>query len=68
LTFSACMRGADHPCRRGRVHANGPPGRARPGEGLSDKLLRGVPVTDADQDRAKAVIPLNGPPVLLFSG
>ena len=32
------------------------PGGKRPGEGLVDQILGGVPVTDADQDGAEAII------------
>ena len=42
---------------------DGAPGGAGPGEGLGDKLLRAVLVTDDDQDRAQAVVP--GTPVEL---
>jgi hypothetical protein len=50
------QRGADHPRRRGRMPADGAPRRQGPGEGLVNKILRAVPVTDADQDSAQALI------------
>ena len=51
------QRGAHHPRRGRRVPADGAPGGIRPGEGLGDKLLRAVLITDDDQDRAQAVVP-----------
>ena len=50
------QRGADHPRRRHRMPAHRAPGRPRSSEGLGNKLLRRVSVTDTHQDAAEAVI------------
>jgi hypothetical protein len=50
------QRGTDHPRRRCRMPADGAPRSKGPGEGLVNKILRRVPVTDADQDSAEAII------------
>jgi len=50
------QRGADDPRRRNRVPADRAPGRPRPGEGLGDKVLRRIPVTDAHQHGAETVV------------
>ena len=50
------QRGAHHPRRRRRMPADRAPGRPGPGEGLGDKFLRRVLVTDADQDGEEALI------------
>src|SRR5579859_8188995 len=51
------QRGAHHPRCGRRVPADGAPGGAGPGEGLSNKLLGAVLITDDDRDRAQAVVP-----------
>jgi len=50
------QRDTDHPRDWRRVSADGAPRCARPGEGLVNKILRRIQVTDAHQDSAQAII------------
>jgi hypothetical protein len=50
------QRDTDHPRNRRRVFADGAPRCTRPGEGLVNKILRRIQVTDAHQDSAQAII------------
>jgi hypothetical protein len=54
--YPGVQRRPHHPSRRGRMSADRRPRRPRPGEGLGNKVLRGVPVADTEQDGEQALI------------